>query len=153
MRLRQVEAWRAGWGPALADAPKGADGQAWVLAWGLALAPATGAAVAGVATDLPKCYDGARLPLLRRPLASAGWPSGLVAPAPPPAAFGSVTLLGSLPCLRPASRPGAPLAVSVLAVLTWPWQEAVALAGATAARRYVDDLTACLLYTSDAADE
>ena len=66
--------------PALADAPKGADGQAWDLAWDLAVAPATGAVVAGVATDLSKCYDGVRLPLLRRLLAAAGWPAGLVEP-------------------------------------------------------------------------
>ena len=33
-------------------------------------------------------------------------------------------------------------AVSALAVLTWPWQLAVARAGATSAGRYVDDLTA-----------
>ena len=146
LRLRRVEAWRAAWDPALADAPKGADGQAWGLAWDLAVAPATGAVVAGIATDLSKCYDGVRLPLLRRLLAAAGWPAGLVAPllaaysAPRRLRVGDA--LGAFVSPAAGLPAGCPLAVSVLAVLTWPWQVAVAATGATRARRYVDDLTA-----------
>ena len=35
---------------------------------------------AGIAVDMAKCYDSIRLPLLRRMLTAAGWPSGLSGP-------------------------------------------------------------------------
>ena len=39
--------------------------------------------MAGIAVDMAKCYDSARLPLLRRLLAAAGWPAAVVAVAGP----------------------------------------------------------------------
>ena len=80
LRLRQVDAWRASWDPAVTALPKGPEGQAWDLAWELAVAPACGQTVCGAAVDFSKCYDSVRLPLLRRVLAAAGWPTGILGP-------------------------------------------------------------------------
>ena len=80
LRLHQVDEWRAGWDPAVASLPKGPEGQAWDLAWELAVAPAWGHTVSGAAVDLTKCYDSVRHPLLRRALAAAGWPAGILEP-------------------------------------------------------------------------
>ena len=146
IRLRAVDSWRAAWDPAVAFACKGPEGQAWDLAWALAVAPVQGQAVSGVAVDLSKCYDSVRLPLLRRVLAAAGWPQAIAGPML--AAYGAPRRLrvgeaiGAFVPPRAGLPAGCPLAVSALAVLTWPWQLAVQRAGATDARRYVDDLTA-----------
>ena len=146
LRLRQVDAWRAAWDPAVASLTKGPEGQAWGLAWELAVAPASGHTICGVTVDLTKCYDSVRLPLLRRALAAAGWPAGVVGPflsaysAPRRLRVGEASGVVAPP--KAGLLAGCPSAVSALAVLTWPWQLAVARAGATSARRYVDDLTA-----------
>ena len=149
LRLRQVDAWRAAWDPAVASLTKGPEGQAWGLAWEfseLAVVPASGHTVCGVTVDLTKCYDSVRLPLLRRALAAAGWPAGVVGPllsaysAPRRLRVGEASGVVAPP--KAGLPAGCPIAVSALAVLTWPWQLAVARAGATSARRYVDDLTA-----------
>ena len=146
LRLRQVDAWRAGWDPAVASLPKGPEGQAWGLAWELAVAPAWGHTVSGAAVDLTKCYDSVRHPLLRRALGAAGWPTGILEPllaaysAPRRLRVGDA--IGRLTPPRAGLPAGCPIAVSALAVLTWPWQVAVSRAGATSARRYADDLTA-----------
>ena len=42
LRLAEVEHWRAQWGPAANDAPKGPDGQGWGLSWDLACAEVAG---------------------------------------------------------------------------------------------------------------
>ena len=148
-RLRQgaVAAWRRQWDPACGLARLGAEGQAWQLAWDADVARARGEAAAGLAVDFSKCYDGVRLPLLRRALAASAWPVALVGPLL--AAYGaprSLRVGGALgepwepACGIPA---GCPLAVDVLAVLTSAWVAAVArVAPALARRAYVDDLTA-----------
>ena len=146
LRLPAVEGWRALWDPAVEDAPKGADGQAWDLAWDLACAAPAHQEVAGMAVDMAKCYDTVRLPLLRRVLTAAGWPAAILGPLLAAYSFRRRLRIGDAvgDFHRPCSGipAGCPLAVAALSVLTWPWQVAVTGAGATAARRYVDDLTA-----------
>ena len=146
LRLPVVESWRATWDPAVHDAPKGADGQAWDLGWDIACSAQAGHEVAGLAVDMAKCYDSVRHPVLRRTLVAAGWPAAILGPLLGAYAFRRRLRIGdavgrfTVPVTGiPA---GCPLAVASLSVLTWPWQVAVTAAGATAARRYVDDLTA-----------
>ena len=126
--------------------PKGADGLAWDLAWDLAISPSRGHVVAGAAADLSKCYDGVRHPFLDRVLSAAGWPAALAGPLLFAYGVGRRVRVGeAVGAFRPPVSgipAGCPLAVAVLAVVTWPWQAAVVAAGASAARRYVDDLTA-----------
>ena len=146
LRLSAVDHWRAQWDPAAGDAPKGPDGQAWDLSWDLACAEAGGQVVAGVAIDMTKCYDSVRLPMLRRMLATAGWPSCIHGPLL--AAYGARRRVRVGDAVGPFHVPvagipaGCPIAVAALGVVTWPWQLAALQAGATTARRYVDDLTA-----------
>ena len=145
LRGATVAAWSRAWDPAAAAASLGADGQAWELTWTVAWAAATGRHVAGLAVDFRKCYDGVRLPLLERALATAGWPPGLCRPLL--AAYAAprrLRVAGALgePWLPASGVPaGCPLAVAVLAVLTWPWAVRVGQPPVSA-RRYVDDLTA-----------
>ena len=99
-----------------------------------------------MAVDMAKCYDSVRLPMLRRMLGTAGWPSAVLEPLFAAYSFRRRLRIGDAAgsfTLPTAGIPaGCPLAVATLAVITWPWQVAVTGAGATAARRYVDDLTA-----------
>ena len=146
LRLPAVETWRAAWDPAVQDAAKGADGQAWGLAWDLACAAPAGQEVAGLAVDMAKCYDTVRHPMLRRMLSAAGWPQAILEPLLGAYSFRRRLRIGDAVGQfaepRAGIPAGCPLAVASLAVLTWPWQAAMWEAGATAVRRYVDDLTA-----------
>ena len=96
--------------------------------------------------DMAKCYDSARLPLLRRVLTAAGWPAAVLEPLLSAYSFQRRIRIGdAVGCFanpKAGIPAGCPLAVATLAVITWPWQVAVMRAGATAARRYVDNLTA-----------
>ena len=148
-RLRQADVarWRRSWDPAMALARLGAEGQAWLFAWEAGMARTRGECAAGIAVDFSKCNDTVRLPLLARVLRSAAWPPGLSGPL--------LHAYGAPRCLRvggalgdpwqPCSGipAGCPLAVDVLAVITFAWVAAVRReAPALARRAYVDDLTA-----------
>ena len=64
LRVRDMEACRALWDPAVTCARFGAEGQAWELAWHAMLAGRADG-IAGVAVDFRKCYDHIRLDQLR----------------------------------------------------------------------------------------
>ena len=112
----------------------------------MACAEAAGQTVAGVAIDMAKCYDSVRLPMLRRLLVAAGWPASICGPLLAAYAARRRVRIGDAvgPFAYPAAGipAGCPLAVAALGLVTWPWQVAMVQAGATTARRYVDDLTA-----------
>ena len=99
-----------------------------------------------MAVDMAKCYDSVRIPLLRRMLCAAGWPAAVLEPLVAAYSFRRRIRIGdAVGCFaspKAGIPAGCPLAVATLAVITWPWQVAATCAGATAARRYVDDLTA-----------
>ena len=144
LRLRAVDAWRASWDTAVADAPKGADGQAWDLSCDLGLASGSGEAVGGVSTDFQKFYDTVRLPLVGRVLRAARWPEPLLGPLLRAYAFPRRVRAGDAlgqPVAPVSGVPaGCPMAVAVVAVLTSAWASFVEAAELTRARRYVDDL-------------
>ena len=125
-RRREFDGWRAQWDPAVAAAWLGADGQAWEFGWDTACAHAgSGAGVAGVAVDFSKCYDGCRLALVSRALATAGVPPAISRPLLAAYGFTRRLRVGDAwggDCTPTSGIPaGCPLAVSVLAVLTAPW--------------------------------
>ena len=137
---------RKGWDPALQAARLGADGQAWELSWAAGMALAEGRAFGGAAVDFKKAYDGVRLPLLGRALQAAGWDPKIAGPLL--AAYQGARRIRVSGALGEAWEPrsgvpaGCPMAVAVLAVLTWPWASAMArVRNQPSHRRYVDDLT------------
>ena len=148
LRLPVVDGWRGLWDTALADAPKGPDGQAWDLAWDLACAEPAAQAVAGLQLTWPNatirsaspCSAGSWARQVGRQRSSARCSTRTHHNAD----FALVMLWAGSRSRGRAFRQAAlwPLAVSALAALTWPWQVMVVEAGATVARRYVDDLTA-----------
>ena len=147
LRRTAVAAWRAEWDPAVAAARLGAAGQAWELAWASAVAAANGDDFGGLAVDLRKAYDSVRLGLTVRFLQAARWPAGLLGPLA--AAYSAPRRLRVAGALGPrwvaasGVPAGCPLAVDVLAVLSWAWAAALrGLAAPPVSRRYVDDLTA-----------
>jgi hypothetical protein len=147
LRGREVAAWRRSWDPACAAARLGADGQAWELGWAQAEAEALDLEFGGLAVDFRKAYDSVRLALVARLLAAAGWPAALAGPLQDmycaPRRLRVAGALGA-PFLPTSGIPaGCPIAVDLLAVLTWAWHKrASALPKPLTLRRYVDDLTA-----------
>ena len=110
LRLPAVDAWRAGWDPVAAEAPKGPDGLACGLPWDLACSEALGQDLCGMAVDMTKCYDSVRHPVLRRALPLAGpqpWPGPSWTPTLP--LVGSASAMQSECSRNPflASRQGA----------------------------------------------
>ena len=131
LRGRHVAAWRRLWDPAVAAARLGADGQAWELAWAQAEAEAGDQEFAGLAVDFRKAYDSVRLGLVRRLLAAAGWPLAIVGPLldayRAPRRLRVAGALGE-PFLPTSGIPaGCPIAVDVLAVLTWAWHRSASM--------------------------
>jgi hypothetical protein len=111
------------------------------------VAAANGDDCGGLAVDFRKAYDSVRIALLERFLRVARWPAGLVGPLV--AAYSAPRRLRVAGALGPqwaASSgvpAGCPLAVDVLAVLSWAWAATLAaVAAPPVSRRYVDDLTA-----------
>ena len=144
VRGRLVQEWRASWDPAVAVARLGADGQAWELAWAAGVAMAGGAGFGGAAVDFRKAYDGVRLGLMDRVLTAAGISPRVLRPLMGMYRGGRrIRVAGALGGeWTPESwvPAGCPLAVDVMAVLTWPWAGAMAELEVNC-RRYVDDLT------------
>jgi hypothetical protein len=131
----------------MAAARLGAAGQAWELAWAFAVAAANGEEFGGLAVDFRKAYDSVRIALMERFLQAARWPVELTGPLW--AAYLAPRRLRVAGAIGPEWEAtsgvpaGCPLAVDVLAVLTWAWAAALAaMAAPPVNRRYVDDLTA-----------
>ena len=143
-RSKVVRAWVQSWCRELPSV--GADGQAWMLSVLNAKAQVQGLEQTGAAFDWQKAYDGVGLDLMQRAGVAAGLPHEVLGPLM--AAYSSprrIRTAGILGAEWQPSRgllPGCPLAVHMLAMLTFPWRLRMQLVHeALYCRIYVDDMT------------